>query len=525
MELMSKTIGQCLKEQMKTNGEAIAMEAQECSWSFQQLDRITDRMILKLEKMGITYGTHVGIWSVNTPVWVALFLALVKMGAVPVLVNTCYKSEELKGVLDYADVEILFYGTRYKTLVYKDMIEEMKKDTLKVLRYVSMDSFDDLTDNGGLSAEEWEMSDKAISRVRAEAPACMIFTSGTTSQPKGVMLSHYNLINNSAAMVERMRWTSEDKMCITVPLFHCFGITSGIVACILGGISMYLIPYFKTANVWEAIQNANCTILNGVPSMFLALIRKKEYDGLTAKTLKSGIIAGSPVTKDEFLEICERFPDMYLQPAYGQTETSPCVTLTDWNQTNEEKAVSAGTPLEHVMVRIVDSVSNKVLGVNECGEIQVRGYNVMLGYYNLPTETEKTILPDGWLRTGDLGYIDENGELHITGRLKEIIIRAGENISPLEIEMVIRRISWVADIKVIGIPAEVKQEEIAACIIPKDGYHVRADEVREVVGAALAHYKVPEFVLEFEEFPFNASGKIHTNVLKKQAMNRILQKF
>lgn len=521
MELISKTIGQCLEEQAVQNGTLPALETQEYSCNFQQLDRLTNRMVLKLKKLGVAHGTHVGIWSVNTPEWVVLFLSLVKLGAVPVLINTCYKTEEVQGILDYADVEVLFYGIGYKTIVYEEIVEIIKHEIQKVHHYVRLQDFVTLQNEEALTLEEQTTVQEMVSQVKPEDTGCMIFTSGTTSLPKGVMLSHYSLINNSRFMIQGMHWEQGDKMCITVPLFHCFGITAGVVSCIQAGISMYLIPYFKTVKVWKAILETNCTILNGVPSMFLALIRKPEYAGVTVTTLKSGIIAGSPVTREEFLEICERFPNMHLQPSYGQTETSPGVTLMDWAASKEEKAVSAGSVLEHVELRIADCRSGEVLKAEERGEIQVRGYNVMQGYYHLPQATEKAFSADGWLKTGDIGYLDSKGELHITGRLKEIIIRAGENIAPLEIELVIRRLPCVADVKVIGIPAEVMQEEIAACIIPKQGYQVNPDEVRELVGKALAHYKVPAFVLEFKEFPLNASGKIHLKVLKEQVIARV----
>lgn len=307
-------------------------------------------------------------------------------------------------------------------------------------------------------------------------------------------------------------------MCVTVPLFHCFGITAGIISCLLAGMSMYLIPYFKTARVWDAIENRRCTVLNGVPSMFLALTRKDGFKDRKAGCLKSGIIAGSPVAREEFLEICSRFPGMHLQPSYGQTETSPCVSIADWDEQDERKAVSAGKVIDHVEIRIADLKKGNVLKAGQEGEIQVRGYNVMSGYYNLPKANSRAFTEDGWLRTGDIGTVDESGELHVTGRLKEMIIRAGENISPYEIEQVIRQLDWVEKVKIVGIPAEVLQEEIAACIVPKKGRKADREELRSYLNSKLAHYKVPAYVLEMEEFPMNASGKIDLKELKKTAL-------
>ena len=525
MELTKKTIGQYLREQTAVIGDHTAMEMFGWSCSFAQLDETSDLMAGRLEDMGVTRGTHVGIWSVNSPNWVFTFLALVKIGAVPVLINTCYRDEELKGILNYSDVEYVFCGAGCKDIVYDDVIADIRKDTPKVKRFLHLDEKEAGTWMSPDSFGRREKSPEVLvrvqelkSQVQPEDAACMIFTSGTTSLPKGILLSHEQLLNNSRAMVEAMHWSVADKMCITVPLFHCFGITAGVIACITGGMAMCLIPYFRTAHVWDAIDQYKCTILNGVPSMFLALIRKPQYAGRQAPDLRSGIIAGSPCTPEDFLEICRRFPQMHLQPSYGQTETSPCIAIADWDDPNEIKAVSAGHVIEHVKARIADLATGKEAAPGKAGEIQVQGYNVMLGYYHLPQANAKVFTEDGWLRTGDIGTVDESGELHVTGRLKEMIIRAGENISPYEIEQVIRQLDWVEKVKIVGIPAEVLQEEIAACIVPKKGRKADREELRSYLNSKLAHYKVPAYVLEMEEFPMNASGKIDLKELKKTAL-------
>lgn len=531
MELTNKTISQCLREQARRNGDRPAMEMGEWSCNFQELDRISDYLAGHMgQRYGIRKGTHVGIWSVNSPNWVFTFLALTKIGAVPVLINTCYKQEEIKGILNYSDVEVLYYGSGYKTILYDDIVATIRKDTPKVRHFVHIDEKEAGT---WMHEEDFSCRERSADalaetegkkeQVSAKDPFCMIFTSGSTSLPKGVMLSHYNVVNNSATMIEAMGWTPEDKMCITVPLFHCFGITAGIVSCIQGGMCMHLIPYFKTGKVWDAIDQYDCTVLNGVPSMFLALIRRTEYQERRADGLKSGIIAGSPVTKEEFQEICCRFSSMHLQPSYGQTETSPCVTIADWDEPNEEKAVSAGRVAEHVQVRICDLDTGRVLEEGQPGEIQVKGYNVMSGYYNLPAANEKAFTEDGWLRTGDIGQFDRKKELHITGRIKEMIIRAGENISPQEIEQAIRSLPWVGQVKVVGVPAEVLQEEIAACIIPAKGCQVDEEALLRFLRPKLAHYKIPAYILPFEEFPMNASGKIYLKGLRELAQERVEQ--
>lgn len=527
---MNKTIGQCLWERVQLDGEHTAMETGEWSCTFRQMDTVSDYLAGNMERYGIQKGTHVGIWSVNSPNWVFTFLALVKLGAVPVLINTCYRQEEVKGILNYADVEVLYYGAGYKTILYEDIVTRLRNETPKIRHFIHINEKEAgkwMGEDSFLPEDKLPQTTRKIQEkkklVSPEDPACMIFTSGTTSLPKGVLLSHYNVVNNASCMVSSMRWGRDDKMCITVPLFHCFGITAGIISCLLGGMSMYLIPYFKTGQVWDAIDRYHCTVLNGVPSMFLAMNRKEAFLDRDAGGLKSGIIAGSSMTEREYQEISGRFYNMHLQPSYGQTETSPCVSIADWDETKEEKAVSAGKIAEFVQVRFSNWETGEILKNGEQGEIQVKGYNVMQGYYNLPKANEKAFTKDGWLRTGDIGRLDETGHLHITGRLKEMIIRAGENISPQEIEQVILQLDWVSSVKVVGVPAEVLQEEIAACIIPKAGCVLNKQELLDYIKPRLAHYKVPAFVLPFHEFPMNASGKIKLKALKEMAKEMAVQ--
>ncbi len=532
MELTKKTIGQCLREQAEQMGDHVALEVGGWSCTYRQLDRVSDYLAAHMgRKYGICQGTHVGIWSVNSPNWVFTFFALVKIGAVPILINTCYQQDEMKGILNYSDVEVLYYGAGYKDIIYEDIVAAVRQETPKVRHFIHIDEKE-----GGTWMEEDSFSardtaqeslarlEESKQKVRAEDPACMIFTSGTTSLPKGVVLTHYNLVNNSCFIASAMGWGPEDKMCITVPLFHCFGITAGILACLQAGTSMYLIPYFRTAMVWDAIEKSGCTILNGVPSMFLAMIRKPKYKDKRADHLRSGIIAGSPVSRDELTEICRRFPNLRLRPSYGQTETSPCVSIGEWDPAHEPRAVSAGQVNEHVSVRICSPETGEPVETGRDGEIQVKGYNVMTGYYKLPQANAKAFTADGWLKTGDLGHLDERGELFITGRLKEMIIRAGENISPQEIEEVIRQLKWVCSVKVIGVPAEVLQEEIAACIVPVPGCQVDEEGLLRYLKPRLAHYKIPAYVLKFDKFPMNASGKIHLKRLKEMAAEMIRQK-
>ena len=517
MELINKTLGQCLHEQALKFSSKIAIDLNDFRCTYSELDNISDRVAVKLQKLNIVKGTHVGIWGVNSAKWVILFYALEKLGAVPVLINTCYREIEVRDILNHFDTEVLFYGEGYKDLVYKDILDNIKDKLLCVHDMFSIESFIEY-DFSPLDPEHKHMLSDLMSNVASSDPACMIFTSGTTSLPKGVVLTHFNVINNSLAMIKSMHWSADDKMCISVPLFHCFGITAGIVSCMLSGMSFYLLAYFKTNLVWNAIENCDCTILNGVPSMFLALVKKEKYKDRNGNSLKSGIIAGSAFKPSEYIDICRRFPNMHLQPSYGQTETSPCISIADWDSDIEFKSMAGGRVIENVRVRIADPSTDRPLEAGATGEIQVKGYNVMHGYYNMPEANKLVFTDDGWLKCGDLGYLDKDNFLYVTGRIKEMIIRAGENISPFEIEEAILGLDSIDQVKVVGVPAQVRQEEIAACIVLKTGRHISAVQIKDYLCKRLAHYKVPEYYIFLDNLPLNASGKIDLKEIKNIAL-------
>ena len=320
-----------------------------------------------------------------------------------------------------------------------------------------------------------------------------------------------------------MRWNENDKLCIAVPMFHCFGLTAGILACLISKTTMVIPESNRSSKIVKCIREHKCSILNGVPSMFLAIANKFPREEIASLNLKSGIIAGSFIGYEEFKYISDIFNDMKLQPSYGQTETSPCVTIANLDASIEEKAASAGRAIEHVDIRI-----NGIEGALYCekfvqGEIEVKGYNVMLGYYNNKFANENVFTDDGWLKTGDMGYIDDEKFLHISGRIKEMIIRCGENISPYEIENAIKELNEIKEVKVIGIESEIVQEEIVACIILKEKHSLTDIEIREFLKDRLAKYKIPAYIVRLEEFPYTTNEKIELLKLKKIAVEFIKQ--
>ncbi len=529
MRLSRKIISECLTERVRHSPDKIAIIYETVSYTWKELDTVSSCVAYQMHCEGITVGTHVGIWSVNNPNWIIIFLSLQKIGALPVLINTCYREKELSDVLLYAKVEYLYYGDAYKDICYPEVIDSIRSDdSLYVKQWIFMGKENTeswlsyKSDEDSKKTADFDSYIKKVSQeVKPVAYACMLFTSGTTSRPKGVLLTHNNIVNSARATIQYMRWSTDDRMCVTVPMFHCFGVTSSLMTTIILGSTMCILPYYKTIDVLDCIQKHRCTVLNGVPSMFLAMIRNQRLKEYNLSSLKSGIIAGSPLSPEDYLLISRQFPNLMLLPSYGQTETSPAVTFTLYDDPIQKRALSVGKPVEGVEVSIQDGPDGKQLPFGEIGEIMVRGYNVMAGYYDMPDETNKTLTENGWLSTGDLGYLDEEGYLHINGRKKDIIIRAGENISPGEIENCMKKIAWIEQVQVIGVPAEVIQEEIVACLILQIGVTLQTEYIRNFLSNEIATYKIPTKYLVFNTFPVNSSGKIKRNELKHYAMERL----
>lgn len=529
MELLNKTIGDCLNVRAEESPDKVAIEYWDQSYTWEEVDRFSDYLAGRMLASGMKKGDHAGIWSVNTPNWILTFFAMTKIGVVPILINTCYKEMELSHLIQYADVRYMYYGESYKKLCYESMTETIRRmEGCPVEKWIPIGR-----DHTGKWMTESSFTDEEKSYARAEFlrtqknlvkpedTAAMLFTSGTTSVSKGVMLSHYNLVNSAQGTLDFTRWTADDKVLLAVPLFHCFGITSCLLTSVLDGCTIHLLKYAKTIKLLESIDQYHCTVLNGVPSMFLAMIRKPEFYDYDTTSLRSGIIAGSAVSAKEYMEIQKYLPNMNLLPSYGQTETSPCVTLMTDEDPYDKRAATAGRLIAYEELRVSDPQSGEVLSEGATGEIEVRGYNIMQGYYKMEEETAAAISADGWLKTGDLGFMDPEGYLHIIGRKKEMIIRCGENIAPLEIENVISELDCVNAVKVIGIPAEVVQEMIVACVVPKPGRIISESIIISYLTSRLAHYKIPSYVLEFSSLPMNASGKILLPELKEQVIARL----
>lgn len=511
MELIRHTINSFLSERVKKSPDKVAIVFENDHYTWLELDQISDAIALLMLKLNVTKGTHVGIWSLNSPLFLLYFLALTKIGAVTVLINIRCHQSELEDLLDYADVEALCYGEDTNTLKFSEMIENLDRKRLSLIKKtIAIGKHkNDLPEQYKKKTfnDDQALLCNAKKKVRPDDILGILFTSGTTSVAKGVMLSHFATTNIAIETATQMHWNENDKSCLGIPLFHCFGLSSGFMAGVYAGIQIHLQENYKTIRVLKCIDQNQCTIFNGVPTMFMAMIKHPKFDTYTLSSLNSGIIAGSYVNKNDYLSICEKLKMEKLQMSYGQTEASPSITFSDYEDTIRYKSKSVGKVIPHVELKILASNQN---------EICIKGYNIMLGYYKLEAETQKAIDGEGWLHTGDLGYLDENGNLCITGRLKEMIVRGGENISPYEIENQIKNFPYVADVKVIGIEAEVLQEEIAACIVTDGRKKLNETEMREYLSQHLAAYKIPKYFIFLKKFPLNASGKIVLTELKQQ---------
>ncbi|MDY5435375.1 class I adenylate-forming enzyme family protein [Peptostreptococcus porci] len=520
MKLVEKTIKECFVERAEKTPEKVFIKTKNDVYSWKNVDDITEKLSYALFEQGIRKNDKVGIYGYNTPSWIISFIAIQKLGATAVLINSCYKEKELVKCIKIADIKyILYTGIGGDEDNISSVVSKLRKNTdtrnIKTFNiertYGEWISF--FERNVSLNHDTM-MSKMTTQENDCQDIACILFTSGTTNDSKGVMLSHYSLVNNAREIVGQMRWGEDDIMCLSVPLFHCFGVNVSLLCSILGGMTISLLKKYKTTNVCRVIQNDKCTILNGVPSMYLALINNPMMKEFDLSSLKSGIIAGSPIYEKDYYDICEKLDGINLQTSYGLTEASPCVSITGYNDSLEQKASSSGKVIDNVEIRIVDLKSNKECANGEVGEIFVKGYNITKGYLTTEPIVCDAVQKDGWLKTGDLGYIDGNGYLYIVGRRKNLIIRGGENISPTEIEKVIKEVKNGINVRVVGKKSEVLQEEIVACIEGKKD-DALVEKIKKYLCENLSKYKIPRYYLFIDSFPKNQTGKTDERELKK----------
>ena len=511
--------------------EALVSVHQGRRFTYLELQREVNRLASALLGLGLAVGERVGIWSHNNTEWLLMQLATAKLGLILVNINPAYRSAEIEYALNKVNCKALVTMPSFKTSEYLGMLRELAPEwaharpgqlasaKLPYLRSViwideagqgteqpGMMRFSELLASG--NPEDARLATIAAT-LKAKDPINIQFTSGTTGFPKGATLTHHNILNNGFFIGECMRLTPEDRLCIPVPLYHCFGMVLGNLACLTHGATIiYPNDAFDALCVLQTVQAEKCTGLHGVPTMFIAELDHPRFAEFDLSTLRTGIMAGSPCP----IEVMKRVvSDMHMSEvtiAYGMTETSPVSCQSSTETPLEKQVATVGTVQPHLEIKIVDADTGAVVPRGERGEFCTKGYSVMLGYWDDPAKTGEAIDGEGWMHTGDLATMDAQGYVNIVGRIKDMVIRGGENIYPREIEEFLYRHPQVQDVQVVGVPDKKYGEELCAWIIAKPGQVPIEDEVRDFCKRQIAHYKVPRYIRFVTEFPMTITGKI-----------------
>ncbi len=508
--------------------------------TYKEFNEECDRIARAFMALGVKKGDKVAIWATNYPHWLMTLFGAAKIGAILVTVNTNYKVYEAEYLLKQSDTKVLvmcdgFKDSNYVEIMYqlipelKDMKAgaEINSQRIPFLKHVI--TIDENAHNGmwhwdTFAALYESVSEEALKEAKASLDIHdvinMQYTSGTTGFPKGVMLTHYNIINNGLGIGDCMKFSEKDKLCIPVPFFHCFGLVLAIMASITHATTMVPVNYYQPLTVLEVLEKEQCTAVHGVPTMFIAMLEHPEFKRFKLN-LRTGIMAGSPCPIEMMKRAIDEMGMREITITYGQTEASPACTMTTTDETLEHRVNSVGKSMPCVETKIVDPETGEEVGPGVNGEFCARGYNIMKGYYKMPEATAQAIDKDGWLHTGDLACVDEDGYYKITGRIKDMIIRGGENIYPKEIEDFIYTYEKVKDVQVVGAPSVQYGEEICAFVVAKDGMEITPDEIKDYVKANMARHKVPKYVLIIDELPMTASGKIQKYKLREMAVDML----
>ena len=543
-QLIRKTVGELLAEKAKalSTKEALVYSDLGLRYSYSEFNEVCERVAKGLMALEIQKGEKLAVWASNVPEWVSLQFGTGKMGAVLVTVNTNYRSTELEYLLSQSESTTLILMEGYQGNSYIDTIydlcpelESCEPGKLQSKRLPLLKNIIILSEKRYKGTYAWsdlmmmseQVSDEQLNAQTADLdPDDVIniqYTSGTTGFPKGVMLTHSNVINNAYNIAQCMKLSQEDRLCIPVPFFHCFGCVIGTLASVSVGATMVPIQEFHAETVLRTVEKEKCTALHGVPTMFIAELNHMNFENYDYSTLRTGVMAGSNCPIEVMKSVMNKMNMTEITICYGQTEASPVITQTRTEDPIDLKVETIGRALPNVEVKIVEPGTNQELPFNQQGELCTRGYHVMKGYYNNPDATRETIDEEGWLHTGDLAVMDENGYCRITGRLKDMIIRGGENIYPREIEEFLYTHPDILDAQIIGVPDEKYGEEVVAWIILKEGITTTTDEIRNYFKDKISRHKIPRRMIFTESFPMTASGKIQKYRLREQTIQLLTQ--
>ncbi|HEX7629016.1 MAG TPA: AMP-binding protein [Candidatus Methylomirabilis sp.] len=543
MEYITDTLGQVLEKQVARHPdrEFMVYPDRDLRFTYAEFNRRVNRLAKGLLAIGLTKGDHLGIWATNVPDWLTFLFAAAKIGVVTVTVNTAYRLHELEYLVKQSDIKALclidgFRDNDYVAVI-NELVPELKScergrlesarfPRLKSVIFIGPEKHRGMYNSQELLLLGAHTSDEELARASAGLTCHevinMQYTSGTTGFPKGVMLTHHNILNNGFHIGERQKLTNADRLCLTVPLFHCFGLVLGVMAVLTHGATHVILESFDPLLALASVQKERCTALYGVPTMFIAELNHPMFAMFNLSSLRTGIMAGSPCPMEIMKRVIADMRCRDITIAYGLTEGSPVTMQTSTDDPIEMRVSTVGQRLPGIEVRIVNPETNTEVAPGTQGEVVCRGYNVMKGYYQMPEATAQAIDADGWLHTGDLGSMDANGYFKITGRIKDTIIRGGENISPREIEEYLLRMEGVRDIQVAGIASPKYGEEVGAFVIRKDGATITEEDVRDFCRGKIADFKIPRHVFFVDAYPMTASGKIQKYKLRESGV-KLLQ--
>jgi fatty-acyl-CoA synthase len=526
--LLGETIGENLRRVAAAHpgSEALVDVPSSRRWSYAALDADSDAVALGLLAAGIGKGDRVGIWAPNCAEWVLLQYATAKIGAILVNINPAYRSHELGFVLRQSGVVLLVSAESFKTSDYRAMVGEVRDglDGLERVIYLGTSDWDELVAAGALAAQagqSGELAERAAS-LAFDDPINIQYTSGTTGFPKGATLSHHNILNNGFFVGEGCRYTAADRVCVPVPFYHCFGMVMGNLGCTTHGACIVIpAPGFDPAATLRAVQDEGCTSLYGVPTMFIAELGLPDFAQYDLSTLRTGIMAGSPCPVEVMKRVVSEMHMTEVTICYGMTETSPVSAQTTADDDMDRRVSTVGRVGPHLEVKVVDPESGLVLPRGVPGEMCTRGYSVMLGYWDEPARTAEAIDAARWMHTGDLAVMDQAGYLNIVGRIKDLVIRGGENVYPREVEEFLYAHPAIEDVQVIGVPDARYGEELCAWVKLRPGSQLTGEDVRAYCTGKIAHYKVPRYVRFTEEFPMTVTGKVQKFKMRETSIGEL----
>jgi fatty-acyl-CoA synthase len=505
------------------DGEALVEVATGRRWTYAQLREEVDVVALGLHALGLGKGDRIGIWAPNVAEWTLVQYATAKLGAVLVNVNPAYRTHELEFVLRQAGVAVLVAATSFKTSDYAGMITEVRPRCPDLREVVLIGTGDwDALVAAGRAGDRAELA-RLQGLLSPDDPINIQYTSGTTGFPKGATLSHHNILNNGFNVGRLCGYTADDRVCIPVPFYHCFGMVMGNLACTSVGATMVIpAPGFDPAATLRAVAAERCTSLYGVPTMFIAELNDPGFDSHDLSSLRTGIMAGSPCPVEVMKQVVDRMGMEEVTICYGMTETSPVSTQTRADDSLERRVSTVGRVHPHLEVKIVDPETGLTVPRGEPGELCTRGYSVMLGYWDEPGKTAEAIDAARWMHTGDLATMDADGYVNITGRIKDMVIRGGENVYPREVEEFLHTHPDVVDAQVVGVPDARYGEELCAWVKIREGApELTAEAVREFATGRLAHYKIPRYVVVVDGFPMTVTGKVRKVEMRERSVGML----